>query len=159
MAEGWPKQRRLLGTKIERLDGPDKATGKAKYSYDVNRPGMLHAKMLRSPHAHAKIKSIDTSAARTAPGVKAVAVAIPGVVKDGKVAEVNAAAGTLVVAVPVGKKKEQKHTIQVTPAVTILKANKPAKLADLKVGDAVSVEAEQDIVGHELLFAGEEIIA
>ena len=66
MAEGWPKQRRLLGTNVKRLDGPDKATGKAKYSADINRPGLLHAKILRSPHAHAKIKSIDTTAARKA---------------------------------------------------------------------------------------------
>ena len=57
MAEGWPKKRRLLGTKVKRLDGPEKSTGRAKYSYDINRPGMLHGVMLRSPHAHAKIKS------------------------------------------------------------------------------------------------------
>src|SRR5262245_62663816 len=68
----WPKERRLIGTRIPRIDGPDKATGKAKYSYDINRPGMLHAVMLRSPHAHAKIKSIDTSAAEKAPGFKAL---------------------------------------------------------------------------------------
>ena len=64
MAEGWPKKRRLLGTRIKRLDGPAKATGYAKYSYDINRKGMLHGVILRSPHAHAKIKSIDTTAAR-----------------------------------------------------------------------------------------------
>jgi xanthine dehydrogenase YagR molybdenum-binding subunit len=158
MAEGWPKQRRLLGTRVKRLDGPDKATGRAKYSSDMNRPGLLHAKILRSPHAHAKIKSLDTSAARKAPGVKAVAVAIPGVIKDGTVAEVDAASGKLVVSVPVGRKKEEKHTVQVTPAVAILKDNKPAKLADLKAGDAVSVEAEKDAAGHELFYAGEEIV-
>jgi xanthine dehydrogenase YagR molybdenum-binding subunit len=82
MAEGWPKQRRLLGTKVKRLDGPDKATGRAKYSYDVNRPGMLHAKILRSPHAHARIKSIDLGPAEKMPGVKAV-IAI-GDAKPGK---------------------------------------------------------------------------
>ncbi|HVK18771.1 MAG TPA: xanthine dehydrogenase family protein molybdopterin-binding subunit [Fimbriiglobus sp.] len=74
MAEGWPKQRRLLGTKIKRLDGPDKATGKAKYSSDINRPGLLHAKILRSPHAHAKIKSLDLAPAEKMPGVKAAIV-------------------------------------------------------------------------------------
>ncbi|HET6571969.1 MAG TPA: molybdopterin cofactor-binding domain-containing protein, partial [Fimbriiglobus sp.] len=159
MAEGWPKQRRLLGTRVKRIDGPDKATGHAKYSFDINRPGMLYGKILRSPHAHAKITSIDTSAARKAPGVKAVAVAIPGVARDGTVAAVDAAAGTLVVTVPIGRKKEEKHTVRVTPAVTILKANKPVKLADLKPGDAVSVEDETGAVGHELFFAGEEIVA
>src|SRR5205823_5830719 len=74
MANTWPKERRILGTKVQRLDGPDKATGRAKYSFDINRPGMLHASILRCPHAHAKIKSLDTSAAEKMPGVKAVFV-------------------------------------------------------------------------------------
>jgi xanthine dehydrogenase YagR molybdenum-binding subunit len=72
MATAWPKERRLIGTKTSRLDGPEKATGRAKYSFDINRQGMLHARILRSPHAHAKIKSIDTAAAEKMPGVKAV---------------------------------------------------------------------------------------
>ncbi len=72
MATSWPKKRRLIGSKVQRLDGPAKATGKAKYSYDINRKGMLHAVMLRSPHAHAKIKSLDTADAEKLPGVKAV---------------------------------------------------------------------------------------
>ena len=75
-AESWqpigPKKRRLIGTKVPRLDGPEKATGKAKYSFDINRPGMLHAVILRCPHAHAKIKSIDTAAAEKMPGFKAL---------------------------------------------------------------------------------------
>src|SRR4051794_133327 len=68
----WPKKRRLLGTKISRLDGPEKSTGKAKYTHDVNPKGLLYAVMLRCPHAHAKIKSIDTSAAEKAKGFKAL---------------------------------------------------------------------------------------
>jgi xanthine dehydrogenase YagR molybdenum-binding subunit len=72
MATSWPKKRRLIGSKVQRLDGPAKATGKAKYSYDINRKGMLHAVLLRSPHAHAKIKSLDYSDAQKMPGVKAV---------------------------------------------------------------------------------------
>src|SRR6516165_8799927 len=72
MATSWPKKRRLLGTKLQRLDGPAKSTGKAKYSYDINRKGMLHAVILRSPYAHAKIKSLDTADAEKMPGVKAV---------------------------------------------------------------------------------------
>src|SRR5262245_46951129 len=68
----WPKERRVLGKKHNRLDGPEKATGRAKYSADMNRPGMLHAVLLRSPHAHAKIVKIDTAAAEKMPGVKAI---------------------------------------------------------------------------------------
>jgi xanthine dehydrogenase YagR molybdenum-binding subunit len=72
MGTSWPKKRRLIGKKSPRLDGPAKATGKAKYSYDINRTGMLHAVLLRSPHAHAKIKLLDGEEARKMPGVKAV---------------------------------------------------------------------------------------
>src|SRR5947209_432650 len=68
----WPTNRRLIGTKVQRLDGPDKATGRAKYSFDINRPGMLHARILRSPHAHARVKNIDTSAAEKVAGYRAV---------------------------------------------------------------------------------------
>jgi xanthine dehydrogenase YagR molybdenum-binding subunit len=76
MATSWPKKRRLIGGKFQRLDGAVKATGKAKYSFDINRPGMLHAIMLRSPYAHAKIKSIDSAAAEKMPGVKGVHVVV-----------------------------------------------------------------------------------
>ena len=77
----WPEKekRTQLGARISRVDGPDKVSGKAKYTYDVNRPGMLYGKVVRSPHARAKITSIDTSAAEKMPGVKAVHVIIePG---------------------------------------------------------------------------------
>src|SRR5437868_15348630 len=72
MATKWPEKRRLIGTKITRIDGPEKATGRAKYSFDINLPGMLHAAILRCPHAHATVTSIDTAAAEKAPGVKGV---------------------------------------------------------------------------------------
>jgi xanthine dehydrogenase YagR molybdenum-binding subunit len=79
MATSWPKERRLIGTKVPRLDGPAKATGRAKYSFDINRPGMLFAQMLRSPHARARVKSIDTEAAEKLPGFRAVhIIAKPG---------------------------------------------------------------------------------
>jgi CO/xanthine dehydrogenase Mo-binding subunit len=51
------------------LDGPDKVTGAARYTFDVGVPGMLHAKILRSPHPHARIRAIDTSRAEALPGV------------------------------------------------------------------------------------------
>jgi xanthine dehydrogenase YagR molybdenum-binding subunit len=68
----WPANRRLIGTRVSRVDGPDKATGRAKYSFDINRPRMLHARILRSPHAHATIKSIDTAAAEKTAGFRAI---------------------------------------------------------------------------------------
>jgi xanthine dehydrogenase YagR molybdenum-binding subunit len=75
----WPEKSRLLGTRISRIDGPLKVTGRAKYSYDITRPGMIYGRILRSPHAHARLKSIDASAAEKAAGVKAVLITIkPG---------------------------------------------------------------------------------
>ncbi len=72
----WPPadQRSLIGKSFPRLDGPAKASGRAKYSYDITRPGMLYGKVLRSPYAHAKIKAIDTSEAEKSPGVKSLRV-------------------------------------------------------------------------------------
>ncbi|MCC6534782.1 MAG: xanthine dehydrogenase family protein molybdopterin-binding subunit [Burkholderiales bacterium] len=55
-----------------RIEGPDKVSGRARYSADVRLPGMLWAKILRSPHAHARIHDIDTGAAAALPGVHAV---------------------------------------------------------------------------------------
>ncbi len=79
MGISWPEHRKVIGTKVRRLDGPAKATGKAKYSFDVNLPGMLHAVMLRCPHAHAKVIDIDLVVAEKMPGVKATfVVAKPG---------------------------------------------------------------------------------
>jgi CO/xanthine dehydrogenase Mo-binding subunit len=62
----------VVGTRPIRHDGAEKVTGRARYSADLNLPGMLHAKILRSPHAHARIKNIDTSKAEALSGVKAV---------------------------------------------------------------------------------------
>ena len=70
----WPpaEKRTLIGKRISRVDGPQKLTGRAKYTYDVRRPGMLFGKIVRCPHAHARVKSIDTSAAENLPGVRAI---------------------------------------------------------------------------------------
>ena len=72
----WPTaaQRRLIGKEISRVDGPAKVSGKATYTYDVNLPGMLYARVVRCPYAHAKVKSIDTGAAEKIAGFKAVYV-------------------------------------------------------------------------------------
>src|ERR1700733_2054614 len=63
---------KIVGTSPVKHDGIDKVTGRAKFGADMFLPGMLVGKILRSPHAHAIIKSIDTSAAEKLPGVKAV---------------------------------------------------------------------------------------
>ncbi len=62
-----------VGKSFQRIDGIDKVTGAAKYAFDLKFENMLYAGLLRSPHAHAKVTHIDTSAAEKVPGVKACA--------------------------------------------------------------------------------------
>ncbi len=66
------KKYKVIGTRPIRHDGVDKVTGRARYGADTKIQGMLFAAMLRSPHAHAKIKKLDTSKAAKLPGVRAV---------------------------------------------------------------------------------------
>src|SRR5690242_6622898 len=67
-----PKTFSVVGQSVPRVDGVDKVTGKAKYTGDLLIPGMIEGKFLRSPYAHARIRSIDTSEAEAMPGVVAV---------------------------------------------------------------------------------------
>ena len=66
---------KVVGTRPIRHDGPDKVTGRALYGADFQAAGLLHGGILRSPHSHARIKSIDTSRAEALPGVRAVVTA------------------------------------------------------------------------------------
>ena len=66
------KEYKVIGTRPIRHDGTDKVTGRAVYGGDVQLPGMLYGQVLRSPHGHARIKSIDTSRAEALEGVRAV---------------------------------------------------------------------------------------
>ena len=72
----WPpaSEFQLLGKSIKRLDGPDKAQGTAKYTDDIIPPGMLYGEILGSPHPRARVRSVDLSAAKALPGVKAAIV-------------------------------------------------------------------------------------
>src|ERR1700683_1127005 len=67
-----PPTYRVIGTRPVRHDGFDKVTGRAKYGADYSFPGMLHGRVLRSPHAHARIESINYEAALKLPGVFAI---------------------------------------------------------------------------------------
>ena len=66
---------KVVGTRPVRPDGADKVTGRAVFGADFGLPGMLTGKLLRSPHAHARIVSIDTTKARALTGVKGVVTA------------------------------------------------------------------------------------
>ncbi len=67
-------QLRVMGQRVPRIDGPEKVTGRARYCFDVQLPGMLHAAVVRSPHAHARIERVDVSDAEKMPGVHATYV-------------------------------------------------------------------------------------
>jgi CO/xanthine dehydrogenase Mo-binding subunit/aerobic-type carbon monoxide dehydrogenase small subunit (CoxS/CutS family) len=71
---------KFIGTNIRRIDAPSKVSGALRYAGDMLMPGMLHVQVLRSPHAHARILSIDTSEAEAMEGVEAVVTAadVPG---------------------------------------------------------------------------------
>ena len=69
---GANDKHRLLNTRLPRADGPAKTTGTAIYTYDVRLPGMQYGRFVTSPHARAKVKSVDTSKAEKLPGVTAV---------------------------------------------------------------------------------------
>ena len=69
---GEASESRLIGKRIPRLSGRDKVTGKAKYTFDINRPGILYGRILRSEVAHANVVGVDLSEAEALPGVKAV---------------------------------------------------------------------------------------
>jgi CO/xanthine dehydrogenase Mo-binding subunit len=70
----WPDDANLIyiGKSQPRIDGQERVSGKAKYTSDIELPGMLYAKVLRSPYPHARIKKIDISKAENLPGVRAV---------------------------------------------------------------------------------------
>src|SRR5260370_807058 len=75
----WPpmEKRKMIGQRFKRLDGPMKSSGRAKYSSDMNLKGMLFGAYNYSPHAHARVTSIDTSEVEKMPGVKSVHVMAP----------------------------------------------------------------------------------
>ena len=75
----WPpmEKRRIIGKPYKRVDGPQKASGRAKYSSDLRPKDLLFGVYLTCPHAHARVTSIDTSGAEKTAGVKAVHVVSP----------------------------------------------------------------------------------
>ena len=81
------KEYKTVGKRAERQDAYDKVTGKARYGADVNLPGLLHGKIVRSPHSHARILSIDSKKAMDIPGVHAVITGYDLPVLPGKVSE------------------------------------------------------------------------
>ena len=89
------KDYKVVGTRPIRHDGLDKVTGRALYGADFQTVGLLHGKVLRSPHAHARIKSIDTSRAEAYPGVRAVVTAKDFPAVEDKIADLGEGAANV----------------------------------------------------------------
>src|SRR5499433_2276838 len=83
------KEYTVIGTRPIRPDGADKVTGRAQYGADIRLTGLLYGKILRSPHAHARIESIDASRALALPGVRAVLTAAELPQPSGKVTDLG----------------------------------------------------------------------
>ena len=84
----------VVGARPIRHDGTDKVTGRARYGADISMPGLLHGRVLRSPHAHARIKSIDPSRALALEGVKCVVTSAEFPQPSGKVVDLGEGAMT-----------------------------------------------------------------
>ncbi|MDE2888488.1 MAG: xanthine dehydrogenase family protein molybdopterin-binding subunit [Gemmatimonadota bacterium] len=87
---------RVLGTRPIRHDGVDKVTGRAIYGADVQMSGLIYGKVLRSPHAHARIVSMNTERAKALDGVKAVATVADIPVPESKVEDLGEGAANMV---------------------------------------------------------------
>ena len=86
---------KVIGTRPIRHDGVDKVVGRAKYGADIDMAGMLHGAVARSPHAHARIKSLDTRKAEALPGVKAVIAVADLPLQEDKIEELGEGAANL----------------------------------------------------------------
>ena len=152
----WPPAgtRSLIGKRISRLDGPSKASGRAKYTYDVNRPGMLYGKMVLAPYAHAKVVSIDSSAAGKMPGVKAIEVMVD---PSGSANEVLWA-GTPVVAVAAETEEQARDAAR---QVKVQYEKMPHLVNDFdlaRAGDHTKQTAEQTDGNPEQGFQAAEVV-
>jgi CO/xanthine dehydrogenase Mo-binding subunit len=116
---------KVVGTRPIRPDGIDKVTGRARFGADMNAPGMLVGWVLRSPHAHARIRSIDTSRAEALPGVKAIVTSADfGEVSDDL-------RDTLDNAMARGKALYDGHAVAAVAAVSATVARKALKLIEV----------------------------
>lgn len=149
----WPdaSKRKLIGKRMNRVDGPVKASGRAKYTYDLVRPNMLYGHSVKCPYAHARVKSIDTSAAEKMPGVKAVHI-VHGP-NDGAKGEVFWA-GTDIVAVaavdePTARDAVRAIKVEYEQLPHLVLSDKEPNLAEAEKGELYKV-AQKDTVGDPI---------
>ena len=152
----WPPQekRRLMGKRISRLDGGDKASGRAKYNSDIKPEGMLYAILLTSPYAHAKVTSIDVSEAKATQGVTAVRVISPaGTEIQWEGTEVAAVAAT---SEQIARDAVRKIKVQYEVMPHLVKENDLAKAGPRAkaAGEQVTGDPDQGFKDAEVVHEG-----
>lgn len=133
-AELSKREFKVVGTRPQRPDGVDKVTGRALFGADLFAPGMLHGAILRSPHAHARVISIDVSEALALKGVKAAVTSDDFVKQSG-----SGNQDTLDNCMARGKVFYDGHAIAAVAAVSTKVANAAVKL----------IKVEYEVLPHE----------
>lgn len=161
-------EHRVIGTSLPKVDAPERVTGKAAFGADLNLPGMLWAKIVRSPYPHAWIKKIDTSKASALPGVKAVITAhdFPPLEKGATAPLVGEVSISLnaVQEIIMASDKARYHgqAVAAVAAIDPFIAEDAARLVEVEyeelpvVGDVLNAMQPDAPLVHEDLFTDEE---
>ena len=152
---------KVIGTRPVRHDGADKVTGKAIYTADLRLTGMAHGKILRSPHAHARIVSIDTSEAERMPGVLAVTTSADMPDLTDKIA--NLGEGAVVLSdlganvLAKGKVLYKGHAVAAVAAVDVHTAEEAAKRINVQYEPLPAVTWVLDAMQEDAPLLHEEL--
>jgi len=161
-------EHRVIGTRLPKVDGLDRVTGKATFGADLIFPGMLWAKVVRSPYPHARIKSIDTSKALALPGVKAVITAqdLPPLEKGATaplVGEVSIGLNAIrEIAMASDKVRYHGQAVAAVAAVDLFTAEEAARLVAVEyeelpvIGDVLEAMEPDAPLVHDDLYTEEE---
>ncbi|HEV8370924.1 MAG TPA: xanthine dehydrogenase family protein molybdopterin-binding subunit [Pyrinomonadaceae bacterium] len=159
---GWgPNDKHtLLNHPMTRVDGPLKVSGVARYTHDMRLPGMLYGRFLRCPHGHARVQSIDTSAAEKIPGVAAVIQAPLTELRFGGAPVAAVAAKTPEIAADAVRAIVVKYEVlpHVVHARAAIAPNAPKVVQDEKEANLQSKATRGDLSKTEAAFATADVI-
>ncbi|HZC82808.1 MAG TPA: hypothetical protein VE194_00140, partial [Rubrobacter sp.] len=149
--------RRYMGNSVPRKEDPTLLTGRSNFTDDITLPGMLHMAFLRSPHAHARITSIDVSAAREQPGVEAVFTGGDlADVLDGSAMDTDSAPGY---AVDIDEPPESEADVTPTGSEESADASEspPRTFCGWPVTENIKIPHHSPLARDEVNFAGEPV--
>ncbi|MCC6591241.1 MAG: xanthine dehydrogenase family protein molybdopterin-binding subunit [Bryobacterales bacterium] len=152
----------VLGTRPIRHDGADKVTGRALYGADFQLAGLLHGFVVRSPHAHARIKSINTAKAEAYPGVKAVVTAADLPESGDRMVDLGEGATPLSYirgnVLAKGKVLYQGHAVAAVAATSVHEAEEAAKLIEIEYEPLPCVLTAPDAMKEDAPILHENLI-